>query len=238
MIMLRTTLFLLITVALLAEACRQRADTTTTEPTEAATATSRQPVDAGSFLIIPGKRVGTITATSTEASLMARLGPAVVTHDTIYVAEGETTVGTTLFRGTPDQAEIIWKDTRTFSKPDAILLRPSYQSSGRSGKRSRWALENGLKIGSTLREVETINGRPFQLYGFGWDMGGLVGDWQGGVLQPKGQLSLLSVRFSMDSATANDQKLAEQVMGDRPFASSSPVMQTLNPTVSQVMVRL
>jgi hypothetical protein len=48
-------------------------------------------------------------------------------------------------------------------------------------KASRWNL-SGITIGSSLAEVQKVNGKPFLVSGFDWDYGGFVADWKGGAL--------------------------------------------------------
>lgn len=235
---MRHSLYILTLLGLLV-ACRQKTDsqTATTAPDTVVVDDDTLESSPDNFVIIPGKQVGSVTASSTEASLRKLLGDENVTRDTVYLTEGQTAIGTTLFKGTPDQAQIIWKDAKTFSRPDLILLRPASDRPGTAGLRTQWMLANGLKPGSTLKEVEQINRRAFTLYGFEWDMGGWVSNWQGGALNPKGQPATVGVRFQPGTDNPTASKLTEKVMGDAEFSSKDPVMQQINPTVSQMTLR-
>jgi hypothetical protein len=44
---------------------------------------------------------------------------------------------------------------------------------------SDWSLL-GLRYGDGVASARSINGRPFEFYGFGWDAGGNVSDFRGG----------------------------------------------------------
>ena len=183
------------------------------------------------FYCIPGIQAGTVKANSSEASLKELLGAENVMRDSVYIGEGFYEKGTTLFKGTPEEVQILWKDTINFAKPDNVLIRPA------EGKPNEWLVEGGIKIGMTLKELEKINGKPFSVSGFGWDYGGFVADWKGGKLDGKDGISNLVVRFGYDY---NDEKLnafAEKVMGEGPFPSNNSAMQKLNPKVVEISIR-
>lgn len=42
------------------------------------------------------------------------------------------------------------------------------------GRRSSWKTISGIRIGTTVKELEELNTRPFVLAGFGFDVGGTV----------------------------------------------------------------
>ena len=234
-------------LGLLAVACQKKADqqrTSAIDSTKVGTDTLK-PAEAGdvmvspdNFVIIPGEQVGTIRANSTEAELMAMLGKENVTiHDTIYVGEGATEPGTTLFKGTPDEVQILWVDKKAFARPEAVIVRPATDKPGTVGKVTQWSTADGLKIGTTLKDVEKLNGKPFSLYGFSWDYGGTVSNWQGGTYQAKDGKSYISLVFGYGELSAEQEKLSEKVMGDSEFSSSNPAMQQLNPTVQTMTIR-
>jgi hypothetical protein len=114
---------------------------------------------------------------------------------------------------------------------------------GNVPKACKWHLANSISFGTSLRELERLNGRPFQLAGFEWDYSGTVTDWNDGHLQETlnscGQVLIrLQPRYTPKGWTAQQQKLYQQVMGDDNFASSNPAMQQLNPVVYSITVKL
>ncbi|OIN59669.1 hypothetical protein [Arsenicibacter rosenii] len=226
--------------------CQKKTDGQTTgKPTDTTAAFDQVPEHASdqlyspdNFVIIPGEQVGNIRGTSTQAELIERLGKENVTaDDTIYVAEGETAIGTTLFKGTPDEVQILWLYQKKAAKPDAVILRPASDKPGTGGMQTQWVTDNGLKIGSTLKEVEKLNGKPFKLYGFGWDYGGSASSWEGGKLEGKGGKTYLSIVFGYGDLSAEQEKIVDKVSGDGEFMSSDPGMQQLNPVVQTMTVR-
>ena len=194
------------------------------------------------FLIIPGVQAGPVKANATEASLIVLLGAKNVVRDTIYVAEGTYEIGTTLFKNTAHQAQILWIDNVHFARPESVLIRPAYDQHNRpmpgaAGAVSQWATNTGITLGSSLRYVEKRNGRAFTLYGFDWDFGGLSTNWNGGRLAEKDGRTYLGIGFGLpELMTGTEKKLYEQVLGDQEFSSASPAMQQLNPTVQNLTV--
>jgi hypothetical protein len=98
-----------------------------------------------------------------------------------------------------------------------------------SGEGSLWRGPHNIAIGDDLAQIETSNGRAFTLWGFGWDYGGWVSDWQGGAFAPT-QGCAVRVRFQAGNDGANAQ-------GDSEFASDSAPMRRAAPRVSEFGLR-
>ncbi len=175
--------------------------------------------------IVPGRSAGAITPTSSEGDLVTAYGQAAVQPSRIELGEGETAPGTILFG--PDSArrlEIIWKDTVARAQPARLVWR---------GSKSHWHLPSDISLGSSLREIEGKNGRPFTLAGFGWDYGGVVVDWAGGTLDSV----LPGVRLYLDPGSAHYNSASyRRVLGDRDYSSADEHMRALNPTVYQIFM--
>ncbi|WP_247236210.1 hypothetical protein [Telluribacter sp. SYSU D00476] len=222
--------------ALLAMAsCNSASQMATQEDTTEAAApdTSQILNSPNDFYAIPGEKVGNVVPQSTEANLIEHLGAENVRRDTIYIGEGEYRIGTTLFKGTPDEAQILWKDTVNWARPELVRIIPATQP-----QNSQWQVQGGVHIGATLKETERLNGKPFELYGFGWDYGGTVVDWKGGKLTySRNGKSYLGAIFVYEYKEAEQDLLAEKVMGDSRFMSSNPAMQQLNPHIYSLEIR-
>ncbi len=210
---------------------------TVTVPEAAALSPNATGASPDNFYIIPGERVGPITATATESSLIQTLGATNVTHEAIELGEGDTEPGTTLFKGTANEVHILWKDKKRFESPEAVLIQPTGAETKAVSVAPSWLVNNGLAIGATLKEVEKLNGRPFRLYGFGQKTGGSFADAAGGKLQNAGGANYLSFTFSIGTLPPAQAKLLPAVSGDREFSSALPAMQQLNPTVETILVR-
>jgi hypothetical protein len=183
------------------------------------------PVAAGEWQIVPGRSAGLLTETSTEADLRQRYPAGTVDSIRVQLGEGETAPGSVLYPSdSVRRAEILWKDTTQRARPERLILR---------GSRSLWRVDGGISLGTTLQELERLNGRPFKLAGFGWDYSGVVIDWAGGSLDS----SLAGVKLYLDPGpAAYESTTYSQVLGDREYSSDLAPMQQLTPRVYQIFV--
>lgn len=182
------------------------------------------------WLIIPGERVGPITAKTSEAELNAMYKGEVVTTK-VDLGEGETATGTVLFPKDPARnLSIMWKDAASKARPQEVRINSA---------RSIWKIQPGVGMGTTLKELEKINGRPFKIYGFEWDRGGAICSWEGGSLDAsfskKGVMLQLGLNDAEYSGPAY-KKWGNSVVGDKCYLSSSPALQALNPRVGFITI--
>ncbi|QJD80232.1 hypothetical protein [Spirosoma rhododendri] len=232
---------LLIGLPILLWACQPEDSSRNTTTPSTADRDTAGPVN--DFRIVPGQRAGLIHYSTSESELLRLLGASVVTTgDTVYGAEGEVFIGTTLYKGTADEAQILYRDSSQRQHPELVLIRPTLTDIDGNllpnPKPTRWTTADGLRIGTTLHELERRNGKPFRLWGFGWDYGGNVSDWQGGRLE-KGGRSLLAMTLGPPpTMTSAQQKDYEAVMGDGEFMSSLAPLQRLDPVVQVMQVTL
>ena len=111
---------------------------------------------------------GPLGRQTSETDLRRRYGPDAVNAVRIEVGEGETAPGAVLYPGDSlRRVEIIWRDSVSRRNPARIILR---------GSRSRWQVPRGISLGTSLQDLERLNGRPFTLAGFGWDYAGVITD--------------------------------------------------------------
>ncbi|MEJ2244849.1 MAG: hypothetical protein P8Y80_02000 [Acidobacteriota bacterium] len=120
------------------------------------------------WICIPGVKVGPITSTTSESDLMEIFGKANVLREEIHIDEGYFEIGTSVFKGTPNEMSIFWKQQEVSDPkfPRRVII----QSAG-----TNWKTEDGLTIGTTIEELLKINGDHFTFAGFGWDYEGVVG---------------------------------------------------------------
>ncbi len=168
---------------------------------------------------------GPISSSTSEADLRRRYGSSAVENSRIQIGEGETAPGTVIYPADSlRRIEIIWRDTLARHRPARIILR---------GDQSKWQVSRGITLGTSLRELEQLNGRPFTLAGFGWDYAGAVTDWNKGALDSV----LAGVMLYLDPGpTQYESAPYAQVLGDRDYSSALPAMQQLNPRVSQIFI--
>ena len=74
-------------------------------------------------------------------------------------------------------------------------------------------------------EVERINGTPFQIYGFGWDYGGLVNSWNGGKLP-----ETLGLTFTYTAS-----EVPEYLLGEVQLWSNDKSLLSVGPVVSVIV---
>jgi hypothetical protein len=185
-----------------------------------------RPVAAEDWRIEPGARVGSLRASGSEQDLVLAYGAGQVRDTSIALGEGETAPGAILFPEDPQRRlEIVWADAGAKRAPRRVILR---------GERSRWMLPRGVSLGTSLRELEEKNGAAFRLAGFAWDYAGVVMSWEGGALD-----SALGAPVKLYLAPRIEDRAGpdySRVLGDRPFPSSHPAMQALNPRVYRIFV--
>jgi len=187
----------------------------------AAGSTSHQAHD---WLIVPGERVGPITATTTEEELIALLGAEHVERAEIHLTEDFSSAGIIGYPDDPERRfEVAWGDPGE-GHGRRVYLR---------GTASRWHTAEGITLGTTLRQLETLNGGwPFRLMGFEWDQAGTIVSWGRGTLAHLGSV-WISLEHRFDG---NPDPAYFQLSGAREFSSGHPAMQRLNPTVAAIVV--
>jgi hypothetical protein len=182
------------------------------------------------WLIVPGKRAGPITASTTRVDLVRLFGAANVT-------EGETTIGdagpmpcTKVFAKKPDSSlTIVWEENKRNKQIAAIEFCQDSTDSN-----CRWRIADGVGFGTTLKTLEKMNGRPFKILGFGWDFSGQISSWEDGRLQAW-QTPCGNVALSLNPTEAATASPAyASVTGDRVLLSSNPSLQKLDPGISRI----
>lgn len=78
---------------------------------------------------------------------------------------------TILFPDTPEEIHITWKNNARTRINDI-----------RFTEGGKWRSTSGIKIGTTYEELNQINGKKIDFYGFGWDYSGAV-VWNEGKLE-------------------------------------------------------
>ena len=183
-----------------------------------------------SYQIVPRVRVGAITPQTSEADLKRIYGRKNVQRTKVSLGEGEYEPGTVIYPNDPTRIiEIVWKDARRKRFPKRIQL---------TGERSVWRTRHGISLGTRLKQLERINGKPFVLTGFSWDYEGTVVSWEGGKLEREfekdGRVVLLRLSDQTDHGVSGED--TGSVAGDRDFPSSNQVIQKINPKVYQIIV--
>jgi hypothetical protein len=159
-------------------------------------------------------------------SLKLRYGEEAVIQDGLYTGVGDITyTGMVLLPRAPD-----WRIEVSFT--DETMGRVAGLTLNDTAKTSHWNVA-GVTIGSTLAEVQKINGKPFLVSGFDSDYSGFVINWKGGMLErtlPGG--CHLTVQFGKNGLAPHD--LAG---GDVKLSSDNAKLVKWGPVVRQIQVR-
>jgi hypothetical protein len=185
---------------------------------------------AAAMTILPGS-AGPVTGKTSEAELVKELGPARVKQADIHVGEGFMEPGTLIDGNDPARAlAILWRDPKTRLAPSAVHICYGLRAGA-----CLWRTDDGISNGTSLKKLEALHRRPFQLMGFAWDYEGTVMNWSGGALERWAGTVRLFLRLRPDPERTSWPEW-RQVQGDREYSSAHPAMQKLNPTVYQMIL--
>ena len=162
---------------------------------------------------------GPFAADASEEALIRRFGRGNVAFRTVPAAEGEMLKKTILFpRDRSRRVEIFWFEEKKRRRPAEVLVYDP----------GPWRTPEGIGIGTPLAEVEALNGKPFPLYGFGFDYSGTVIDWDGGRLARAG--CRLILRFEPR------QPYGADLDGERELRSDQADLRAADPAVYQMLL--
>lgn len=179
-----------------------------------------QGVGAEDRLIVPGMRVGAVRKDSTWDSLVGVYTPQNMRRDKIPVAEGDTAPGVRIFPGKAEELQVAFKSDN--GPVDFIRVL---------GRESPWRTESGIRIGTTLAELEKLNGGPFRIFGFAWDNGGAL-DQRSLKKLPKGLLITAEPRAPQNVS----ERELRQVQGDKTIPTSHPILKKIDVRVTSIVV--
>jgi hypothetical protein len=191
------------------------------------------PDTAGQWLFAATPDEDAIRASTSENLLIRQFGAANVKRDSLDVGEGEMTEGDVLFPSdSARRVEIFWADSTARTRISMLRLR---------GSHSVWRVAPGVSLGTTLLELEKLNGRPFMLAGFGWDYSGTVMSWDGGALDSLWERGTsarghVGLRLDYPPGRPRSERVLSQVLGDHEYSSSLPAMRAINPVVYELFV--
>ena len=123
------------------------------------------------WLIVPGQRVGPITAATTRADLDTMFGKDNVGDSSLDISEGPEAATVVFGHDTSAALAITWDKER------ASTIHICF---GTETGPCRWRTASGIRLGLPLMELQKINGKSFQLAGYGFDGQGAVTSWRHG----------------------------------------------------------
>lgn len=165
--------------------------------------------------------VGEIEFDDDLESLEAKVGKESITTDSLFLEGTFESLITTLWKGEPKEISIHWLE----KKPPYSAIK--YLEISKPG--SVYAFANGITVGSTLAEIEHLNGAAFTLYGFGWDYGGTFIDFGTGELA--NNLPCFSGVFQLNA------QITPSISGDKPLKSNNPAFSGLDVTLKTIRIK-
>lgn len=190
-------------------------------------------LSAHDWSIVPGKRVGPITATATRQILPRLFPKAKIVDDEMELDEGVLFPATFVYKDESSrQLAIVWNGKSAQAHPKEIFI-----CFERRRGPCEWQAANGIHDGTRLRELEVLNAHGFTVAGFGWNYGGNVTSWDGGALSkwdPAGSLVLTLDADRLPNGRYSVTLTPEQlrvVQGDHPVSSDAPALRKLDPAV-------
>ena len=162
----------------------------------------RQPEAGGLWSLEPGKRFGSIGPASSEAQVREQYGHTSTRPADVHIGEGFCAPGLRVFPGEPREFEVAWSD--------ASRARPAFvRTAG-----SEWRTPAGVGVGSTLTDLERMNGGPVEFSGFGWDYGGRL-RWQEDSGEVLLQLAIDPTSMPRLTELATTDPRVSEIDGDR-----------------------
>jgi len=166
---------------------------------------------------------GPFAADSSEARLIETYGKDNVVTGEVPGPEGSTVIATTVFPNDPDKTmEFGWWDEEKFERIAYFTVPANDTAPG------------GLKPGLTVKEVEVLNGGPFEIGGFWWDYGGYANFGDGKLNEAPGGCNV-SVRFSPMAEAPADLDIST-ISGEVTIPTSEPLLEQLDTRVESITI--
>jgi hypothetical protein len=165
---------------------------------------------------------------TSHADLVRAFGSENVTYKRIDAPQGSTGMATVLFANNRERRLTIeWFDEANRARPISISIDHA----------SKWVAPFGIRIGSRIDEVETLNGKPFRMNGFGWDLGGHArfGKDDGRLGSVPGGCHF-GIAFE---PTAEGLPLGGKyraLNGNRDLSSAMPLLREVKPAVAEILI--
>src|ERR1035438_350008 len=112
------------------------------------------PVCAHDWLIVPGQRVGPVTARSTENELRTAFGSPRVVRTSIQIDKTHAAPGLLIYGGRPNEALAVVWPRQEFGLWWPLIAIPCY---GSTTSDCRWRTASGVRVGATVTELEMKN---------------------------------------------------------------------------------
>lgn len=147
---------------------------------------------------------GLINSKTTLEEIIKVFGSDNIENKSTYIDEGVMEVATTLiYPKTNYELRVIWEKEKPYKKIMRVELL---------NENNIWTVD-GIAVGTSIQKLNDLNKKIFTFYGFDWDYGGHVFDWNEGELSKydKKVNFILSYRTNSVSSEVYDQS---RISGD------------------------
>ena len=178
-------------------------------------------------IIEPGARLGPVTGMSSLENLRGALGPRSVSLELVLSDDGKSRVSGAVIYPTDShkRIELAWADTVGKTRPRWARVRNAA---------SWWHTPAGVRIGTTLVELEKLNGRAFTVQSFrAGERRSAVRSWNKGNLAD--ELEKNARIWLAVSASATKAQMTPISQGN-PLPSGDPPLRRLSPHVTEIFV--
>lgn len=194
-----------------------------TIPPDEGSTDSSEPTITEDYTVLPGRRVGQVTASTSRQQLADLYGEANLQDTDVPVGEGFTEPGTVVSIDNQPQFTVVWLDGSR-SRP---LMAKDFSPT--------WQTPEGIGVDTPYATLQQQLG-TFQIYGFGWDYGGTL-SLEGSQLDAYYGLLLLRAEPSPAAMEAHPEA-AQATAGDRLLPSTDPNLAQLDLRISAMIVYL
>jgi len=162
---------------------------------------------------------------NSEKELKNQFGAENVTRREEWFAEGTVSfMQSVLHADSPKEVVFQWEDDSVkFEKLSSVTV---YM------KNAPWKAANGLHVGMRMTELETMNGKPFTFFGFGWDYAGGC-NFEGGKLFN----TIYGITLGEVAENEYENPAYMKLLGDAEFKSDSKEALAYNPAVVELRLR-
>lgn len=196
-------------------------------------------VQSNDWTIVPGVRVGPLTAAAVRAD-MAKLFPqASVKDDELELEEGMVFPATWVSREKQSESlAIVWTGKDAGAHPKQVFPCRGFRPVA-----CKWQVQAaGGRIGSgtKLTALEALNSKPFTIHGFGFGYGGNVESWDGGKLDQADCNHTVAVaidgeRRQGDFTIALTDEDINSFSGNKSVPTTTPALRKLDPAVTSIL---
>jgi hypothetical protein len=179
------------------------------------------------WLIVTVESNGRLSRCTTHDDMIRTFGTAsVLDKDEMDGFSGDIEHLTILYPGDLRRSvEIRWRDGDRKTLPASLTIR---------GRSSRWKTSHNISIGTSLKELQQINGRAFLLGEYNWDHPGrIIGSWQNGTLAHDLDGGHGEVRLRLAAPDPNTAGTDDTDQGN--LSSNNPILLKLNPRVFEII---